>query len=172
MASLGPAQSWITLAPGGTELGCWNVANDPTRVLTAIANVRARFNIDPHRIILGGYSSGGDLSYRLAFDHAADFAGILVANSSPYLASGSSQTTALNAAWKINIVQLAHTQDTTYPLALITSETNALRAAGFPVTLITRPGNHYDTPAPGVPGTNEDVRSQLLPYLDGGWRSP
>jgi pimeloyl-ACP methyl ester carboxylesterase len=163
----GGAQDWITIAPGGREGDCWNPGADQELVLAAIASVKTHFNVNPRRVILGGYSSGGDLAYRLAFYHAARFAGLLAENTSPFRDTGSSQADSLAAAsWKFNVVHLAHTEDEVYPIQGVRSETNAMAAAGFPITRIERPGTHYDG------NTDSDLQTLLLPHIDDGWLSP
>ncbi len=63
--------------------------------------MKTHFNIDPRRVILGGYSSGGDIAYRTAFYNANSFAGVLAVNTSPFRDTGSSQQDSLAAAaWK------------------------------------------------------------------------
>jgi hypothetical protein len=52
-----------------------------------------------------------------------------------------------------------------------------MKAAGFPVELIERPGTHYDEPGANVngqpvPGTDPDIQSFLLPHMDDGWLAP
>ena len=69
------------------------------------------------------------------------------------------------------VVHLAHTEDETYPIAGVRDETNAMKAGGFPITRIERPGTHYDADA-GDTGTNHDVRTLLLPHLNDPWLSP
>ena len=163
----GGDQDWITIAPGGREGDCWNPGNDQGLVLTAIRNVKTHFNINPRRVILGGYSSGGDLAYRLAFYHAHQFAGVLAENTSPFRDTGSSQSESLAAAsWKFNVVHLAHTEDEVYPIQGVRQETNAMAAAGFPITRVERPGTHYDN------RTDSDLQTILLPHIDDGWLSP
>jgi predicted esterase len=142
------------------------------QVLAAIANVKTHFNINPRRVILGGYSSGGDLAYRTAFYNAGMFAGVLAENTSPFRDTGSTQSASLAAAtWKFHVVHLAHTEDETYPIAGVRNETDAMAAAGFPITRIERPGTHYDSDA-GDTETNHDVRTLLLPHLNDPWLSP
>jgi poly(3-hydroxybutyrate) depolymerase len=147
-------------------------------VLAAIADMKTHFNIDPRSVILGGYSSGGDLTYRTAFYNADSFAGVLVVNSSPFRDTGSSQAASLAAAsWKFNVVHLAHLQDTVYPIAGVRNETNAMVSAGFPLTRVERDGSHYDDPEQivnghAVPGTSADIATYLLSHLDDGWLSP
>jgi acetyl esterase/lipase len=176
--SPGGAQSWITVAPGGAEGGCWTDADHPTIVLDAIADIKTHFNIDPKRVILGGYSSGGDLTYQLAFYNAGLFAGTLVVNSTPFHDWTSHPADALAAAsWKFNVVHLAHLQDTTYPIAEVRNETEMVKTAGHPMTRIELTGTHWDdanamVSGQKVAGTDADLQKYLLPYLDAGWRAP
>jgi pimeloyl-ACP methyl ester carboxylesterase len=176
--SPGEGQDWISIAVGGTEGGCWDPAGDQGKVTAAIADLKTHFNLDPKRVILGGYSSGGDLAYRMAFEHAGEFAGILVENTTPFRDTGLTQGQALAAAsWKFNVIQVAHLQDDTYPIATVRDETAAMVAAGFPVAVIERTGTHYDEPGDvvagtPVPGTDADVRTYLLPHIDDGWTAP
>ena len=65
--SPGGDQDWISVAVGGREGGCWDPASDGAILKAAISDVKLHFNVDPHQVILGGYSSGGDLAYRTAF---------------------------------------------------------------------------------------------------------
>lgn len=170
--SPGGAQSYISIALGGREGGCWDVNNDPASVLAAIANVETHFNINRRRVIIGGYSSGGDLAYRTAFYSANTFAGVLAENTTPFRGTGSSQAASIAAAtWRFNVVHLAHTQDTTYPITVVRNETNAMAAAGFPITRIERPGHHWDNDS-GTTGTTYDLQTFLLPHIADGWLSP
>ncbi len=169
MVSFMPNQNWISLAPGGREGACWSgVATDGPKVLAAIADLKTHFNIDPRRVILGGYSSGGDIGYPLLFQNANMFAGGMFENTGPNSAAMTASTT---AGWKLNIAHLHHTGDTTYPIATIRTNMNTLQTRGFPVTLIEKPGTHYDNDN-GTTGTQYDLRTFLLPYLNSGWVSP
>lgn len=176
--SPGGGRSWISIAVGGQEGNCWDTTADPARVMTAVAYMKTRFNIHPRKVILGGYSSGGDLAYRTIFYNANTFAGCLIENSSPFRDTGSTQAQSLAAAaWKFNVVHLAHLQDSTYPVAGVRSETNAMTLAGYPLVRIEVDGGHYDDGGAienghTVPGTTEDLIHILLPHLDDGWVSP
>ena len=178
VVSPGGAQSWISLAVGGQEGNCWDVDKDPARVLAALADIKTHFNIKPKGVVLGGYSSGGDLTYRTAFYNASLFAGVIVENSSPYRDTGSKEAASLAAAaWKFNAVHLAHLQDTTYPIAGVQKETDSMTAAGFPMKRIEVDGGHYDNAGAienghPVPGTSADLATYLLPCLDKGWTAP
>jgi predicted esterase len=172
VVSPGGSQSWLTVSVGGRDGGCWNAGNDASLVLAALDDVTQHLNVDPRRVTIGGYSSGGNLAYRTAFYNAGRFAGILAENTAPFYGTGSSQSASLAAAaWKLNVAHLAHTGDMTYPIANIRNETNALEAAGFAETLLERAGSHWDSDTASS-GTNYDLRTYLLPFLDAGWRSP
>ncbi|MEN0013751.1 MAG: hypothetical protein AAGC46_10310, partial [Solirubrobacteraceae bacterium] len=173
-ATVGDGQTYIGLAPGGADGNCWDVNSQPATVLAAIANLETHFNIDRRRIVLGGYSSGGDMSYRMALDHPSMFAGIIVENTTPFRDSGATAAEAQAASAKFPVVHLAHLQDDTYPISTVRSETNTLKAAGFPVTLIEKTGTHYDNQndlvnGSRVPGTDADVKTYLLPHMTDGW---
>ena len=171
-------QNWISIAIGGKEGGCWDPAGDQPKIFEAIANLKTHFNVAPRRVILGGYSSGGDISYRTAFYNANSFAGVLAVDTAPFRDTGSSQQDSLAAAaWKFNVVHLAHLQDDVYPIATVRSETEAMKAAGFPVQRIERVGEHYNNPGDNVngqqvPGTDADIRTQLLSHMNDGWQAP
>ena len=176
--SPGGGQDWISIAVGGREGGCWDPSGDGPKVTAAIADAKSHFNVDPRRVILGGYSSGGDLAYRLAFYESGSYAGVLAENTAPFRDTGSSQAASLAAATTgFHVVHLAHLQDTTYPIARVRAETDAMIAAGFPLTRIEVDGTHYDEPGAlvdghPVPGTDADLVALLLPHIDDGWRSP
>lgn len=170
--SPGGSQSWVSVSLGGRDGTCWQPSVDTAKVLAALDDVKKRLNIDPRRVILGGYSSGGDLAYRTAFYNASRFAGVIVENTSPFRDTGSSQSSSLAAAsWKFNVVHLAHLSDPTYPIAGVRNETTAVSSAGFPLKRIERAGTHWDADTASS-GTNYDMKTYLLPYLDAGWTTP
>jgi hypothetical protein len=163
----GEPQDWLTIAVGGREGDCWTPSVDEAKVMAALEDVETHFNVDRRRVILGGYSSGGDLAYRTGFRHSSSFAGLLIENSSPFRDTESSAAESLGAATtRPHIVHLAHTGDTTYPLAGVQQELGTVAAAGFPIELIERPGSHSDA------NTDTDLRELLLPHIDDGWLAP
>jgi predicted esterase len=167
-AEEGVPQDWMTLSLGGRDGGCWNplAATEPL-VMAALADFETHFNVNRQRVILGGYSSGGDLAYRTGFFHSSTFAGLLIENSAPFRDTEASQSELLAAATtKLHIVQLAHEQDKTYELAEVQQEVATVRAAGFPIELIERPGGHSDS------HTDPDLLTYLLPHIDDGWLAP
>jgi predicted esterase len=172
--SPGDDRSYIAISIGGRDDGCWDPDTDVPKVLAAVADVKTHFNIDPRRVIIAGYSSGGDLAYRTIFDNADLFAGILAENTSPFRDTGSTAAQSLAAAaWKFNDVHLAHDQDDTYPLGPVQDEITEMQDAGFPVTLIHVPGDHFDDDNDvDDTGTDNDLRHYLLPHINDGWLAP
>jgi dienelactone hydrolase len=187
------SRDYIAIALQGPDGGadpfpvCWNPGPDDAKVLTDIAQAETRFNINRRRVIIAGYSSGGDLAYRTIFENADTFAGILAINTSPYRDTGKSLADLMaGAAWKFNIVQIAHASDDTYPPGGngddpgVTATINQLKAAGYPVVYLIRPGDHYDNdtcppnlPGPSCIGTTYDIQHYLLPHVDAdGWLAP
>ncbi len=165
-------QSYIAISIGGRDGACWQPGVDAPKVLAAIDDIARYFNINPRKIYLGGYSSGGDLTYRVGFENASRFAGLLVENSDPFRDTGATGTHLMAAAsWKINVAHLHHLSDTTYPITTVRTNINTLIANGFPATLIEKAGTHYD-PDTANSGTNYNLKTFLLPYLDAGWVSP
>jgi hypothetical protein len=167
-AEEGVPQDWMTLSLGGRDGGCWNpLAETEPLVMAAIADFETHFNVNRQRVILGGYSSGGDLAYRTAFKHSSTFAGLLIENSAPFRDTEASEAELLGAATtKFPIVHLAHAEDKTYELDEVEPEIAAVRTAGFPVEFIVRPGGHSDS------HTDPDLLTYLLPHIDDGWLAP
>jgi hypothetical protein len=167
-AEEGVPQDWMTLSLGGRDGGCWNpLAETEPLVMAAIADFETHFNVSRRRVILGGYSSGGDLAYRTAFKHSSTFAGLLIENSAPFRDTEASEAELLGATTtKFPIVHLAHAEDKTYELGEVEPEIAAVRAAGLPVEFIVRPGGHSDS------HTNPDLLTYLLPHIDDGWLAP
>jgi hypothetical protein len=158
--------NWIGLAPGGAEGQCWDRAKHSVTTMNALADLKKHFNVNPKRVFIGGYSSGGDLSYYTAFRNAGAFAAILAYNSIPAYSGNELSSAIAGSAWKINIVHLAHTADDTYKIADVRARVKQLKDAGFPATLIERPGAHYDN------NTSSDRDTLLYPYLEEDFRAP
>ena len=172
VVSPGSTQDWVSVSVGGRDGDCWDPNTDVPMVLGALADVKKHLNVDPRRVVIGGYSSGGDIAYRTAFYNAKLFAGLIAENTSPFRDTGSAQAASLAAAaWKFNVVHLAHLQDQVYPIAGVRTETDAVKAAGFPLTRLERTGTHWDNNT-GSSGTTYDLRTTLLAYIDAGWLAP
>jgi predicted esterase len=167
------ARKYIVIAPSGPEgvanaPNCWDVNNDVPKVMADIAQAETQFNIDRRRVIIAGYSSGGDLGYRTIFYNAKTFAGIIAVNTDPFRDTGSTEQQSLAAAaWKFNIVHVAHTMDEEYPVAQVQPHITDLKNAGYPVDYSVLPGTHYDA------NTTSDIQHTLLSHVDSdGWLAP
>jgi pimeloyl-ACP methyl ester carboxylesterase len=163
------SRHYISILPGGNEGGCWGPEDVP-RVLSALRDAEQHFDIDPHRVLIGGFSSGGDVAYITAFQNAGLFAGVLGVNCQPLQGDGTAEIA--EAAWRFHIVQLAHTEDEAYDINDIRRQTDQLAAAGFPTQRIELPGTHFVSDTNGVGGTINDYLQYLLPHIDDGWTSP
>lgn len=177
MANIAPSatratQSYIAVSLGGRDGACWDVNSDTPKVTAIITDIAKYFSVNPKKVILGGYSSGGDLTYRVGFQNASLFAALLVENSDPFRDTGATEAALLAAAsWKINIVHLAHIQDANYLIADVRASLADLVAASFPVVAIEKNGTHYDADM-GTTGTAYDLRTFLMPYMDAGYSAP
>jgi dienelactone hydrolase len=181
-------RDFIVISIGGTDGGCWNPDTEVVKVLMAIADVTTHFNVDRRHIFIAGYSSGGDLAYRTIFYNADEFAGILAVNTNPFRDTGSTEAQSMAAAaWKFNIAQVAHSEDTEYhPNACtdclegggndpgVTPAVNDLRSAGYHVEYEIRPGTHFDEDDfVNHTGTDYDFRQYALPFIDDPtWEAP
>ncbi|HEX4437937.1 MAG TPA: CARDB domain-containing protein [Solirubrobacteraceae bacterium] len=180
-------RDFIVISIGGTDGGCWNPDTDVVKVLMAVADVTTHFNIDRRHIFIAGYSSGGDLAYRTIFYNADEFAGILAVNTNPFRDTGSTEAQSMAAAaWKFNIAQVAHSEDTEYhpsPCTAclegaddpgVTPAINDLQSAGYHVQYFIKPGTHSDEDDfVNKTGTDYDFRQYALPFIDNpAWESP
>ncbi|MEH3052972.1 MAG: hypothetical protein PGN13_03050 [Patulibacter minatonensis] len=136
-----PNQPYVGLSLGGRDGQCWDNDADQSLVLAAIADAKRHFNVNPRRVVLMGYSSGGLLAYRTAFHHSGAFAGVLAMASSPFW-EGSGPSSLAAATTRFPIVHIAHTKDETFPIADVRAQLGQLRDQGFPVTAEEVPGTH------------------------------
>lgn len=179
---------YITLAPEGAGGECWepenpaNAQRNALRVLNAVRFALVHFDIDPKRVVVGGYSSGGELAYKAAFESAETFAGVLAFNTQPFHSHDTHGTREAPAVdRKFTIVHIAHTDDDAYPIADVKSDIDALRAAGFPIVFNELAGHHWvpdnqpdDRPCDGGPEATMCKIQQLLikEHMDDSWVAP
>ncbi|MBS2018950.1 MAG: hypothetical protein JST00_39150 [Deltaproteobacteria bacterium] len=142
--------------------GCWSSADDP-KVLAAVDDFAKCFWVHQAKVTIAGYSSGGNVAYRVGLKNAARFAGILIENSTASGAGNPVPTLLAGAARKIPVAHRAHTGDTVYPIATVRNDWASLKAAGFPVTTSEVAGGHD--------GTSADWADWLLPR-SAGWVAP
>lgn len=166
-------EDWIALTIGAAETGdnCWENSMEGT-ILAVIEDVQTRLAIDPKQIIIGGYSSGGDVSYLTIFHNSKKFALGLFENTAP----PSNMTTVLAAAappngWRFPIGHLCHTEDSTYRCATVKTRLDAATNAGHAVTYFEMSGGHWEDPV-GDRGTWLDFDAKLRPLLGQSFQSP
>ena len=135
--------NFILMSPGlGRDGQCWDSTADRGPLVAAIADVKRHFNIDPRRVVLGGYSSGSTLAGQVALSDASSFAGLFVLPGRPFT-SNENRTQLMTAAeWKLNIVWRAHKSDEFYPLDILRLDKVALLAAGWPLVFSEVAGTH------------------------------
>lgn len=156
-------QQHIGISLGGKDGQCWSMGGDDDRVAAAVESISRCFWVHQKKVVVGGYSSGGQLAYRVGLQDASRYAGIIIEDSGLY-ASGTPSTTLLtNAAWKVNIAHLTHTSDTTFPLAQVKADWAATKAAGFPLLTSETAGTHD--------GTSDDWANWLIPQ-SASWLAP
>ena len=163
--ALRASQDYIAISIGGRDGACWTVPGDGALVAAAIAHVRSCFYVHQKKIVLAGYSSGGELSYALGMTDTAAYAGILIENSSLSSGVGGSKVDAVlaAAAWKINVAHSARLSDGSFPIAEVRSDRDKMLAAGFPLQYRELPGDHN--------GTSDDWALYLLPKM-ASWSAP
>lgn len=133
----------LVMTPGlGKDGQCWDPTADAGPLLGSIADVKTRFNIDPQRVVLGGYSSGSTLAGQVAFEHADAFAGLVVIPGRPFWSDDNRDDLMAGADWKLNIAWRAHTGDEYYPIATPRADRQALDDAGFPLAFSEVGGGH------------------------------
>jgi predicted esterase len=150
----------------GSESGnnkCWSMGNDDAKVLAAIDDFAKCFWVDQRKVSIAGFSSGGQLAYRVGLMHASRFAGIMVENSSLYAAGSDPDQLLASAAWKINVAHRARTSDSVFPITRVKGDWSKTKAAGFPLSTSELPGGHD--------GSSADWVDFLLPQ-SASWTKP
>jgi predicted esterase len=143
---------YLTITPDGADGGCWNPSGadsrtNMVRVLRTRESVIAHFNVDPKRIVVGGYSSGGDLAFPTVFFHSTLFAGVLSTNTAPFRDTGFTSARLLNAASRrFPVFHVGHTGDATYPRTTVDLELDDMVSRGHPVGRLWKAGTHWDNP--------------------------
>jgi len=142
-----------------------------TIVMNAIAYMETRFNIDPGKVFIGGYSGGGDMAYYAAFNHSNTFAGVIAENTNPWrdnpFGNSSAAAFAANASgWTFNVAHLYHTSDSNYPKAETETALNTMISNGYPVERIEKAGTHFDT------NTNADLVAWFPQWIQSAWEGP
>ena len=150
------AQHHIGISIGGKDGKCW-ANGDESAVLAAIEDLASCYWVDRQEIVMGGFSSGGEIGYHIAMKHTDVFAGLLVEDASFYTSTDEASLLA-NTTYKMPIAHIAHQSDTVFPIAKVQADWTKILSAGFPLTTSVVAGDHN--------GTSADWSSFLLP-VDG-----
>ncbi len=155
-------QDWIGLAvDGASRHGCWDLEKDADKVLAAVDDLARCATIDPKRVVVAGYSSGGNLAWRVAMTHSDRFAGVLIENAA--LHRSRLAVAEWSRARRLNIAHRAHREDPVFPIAKVLTDEKRLKERGFPIVLDVQPGDHA--------GSSEDWSEFLIPKMR-AWRLP
>lgn len=158
-------QQHIGISVGG-ESGnnkCWSMGVDDAKVLAAIEDIAKCFWIDRSKVVIGGYSSGGQLAYRVGLKNASKFAGILIENSGLWASGDTPANLLASASWDIPVAHIAHTGDSVFPIAKVRADWSTIKASGLPLTSRELPGPHN--------GDGSDWTSFLIPQ-SAAWSKP
>jgi predicted esterase len=150
-------QTHIGISVGG-ETGannCWNKGGDDDKVMAAVDDLAKCFWIDRGKIIVAGFSSGGELAYRVGMKQSASFAGVLIENSSLSAAGDTPASLLKNAGWKLPIAHRAHTSDAVFPIDEVKADWSLIKNAGFPLATSEVAGDHN--------GTGDDWANWIIP---------
>ncbi|CAN5712098.1 hypothetical protein BH09MYX1_BH09MYX1_02410 [soil metagenome] len=163
--ALRTTQDYIAISLGGREGACWNASTDSALVFAAIAHVRTCFYVHQKKVVLAGYSSGGDLTYLTALKNASMFAGILIEHSdiTQNVGANNVASTLAGASWKLNVAISAGINDGVYPIATVRGDRDKMITAGFPVKYEELPNTHD--------GTSDDWAKFLIPKM-ATWVAP
>ena len=163
--SVRSTQDYIAVAVGGRDGQCWDTDHDATLVAATIARVSSCFYVHQDRMVLGGYSSGGDLAYKLAMTDSLVYSGVLIEHSGLYDVVGSANVDNVlaSAEWKINIGHTAGINDNVYPISSVRSDYNKIVAHGFPI--------HYQETSEDHNGSSDDWSGFLIPLM-AKWSTP
>lgn len=138
------AQSHIGISLG-SETGnnkCWSMGNDDAKVLAAVQDLSKCFWIHQAKVTVAGFSSGGQLAYRVGMKSSDKLAGILIENSGLYAADSNPDGLLTSAARKIAIAHRAHTSDSVFPIAKVKADWTKTTNAGFSLQTSEVAGGH------------------------------
>ena len=142
---------------------CWSMGGDDDKVLAAVEDLAKCFWVDRSKVVVAGFSSGGQLAYRVGMMKASSFAGIVIENSGLYAAGSTSAALIAGVARKLPVAHRAHTSDTVFPLTKVKADWQAMSTAGFPLTTSEVAGGHD--------GSTDDWASWLIPQ-SASWVRP
>ncbi len=148
-------QQHIGISIGSQDGNCWSLGADDDKVLAAVDDISKCFWVHQKKVVIAGFSSGGQLAYRVGLQKASRFAGIIIEDSGLYAADNNPDALLANASWKLHIAHRTHTSDPVFPLVKVKADWAKTTAAGFPLVTSETPGAHD--------GVSSDWATWLIP---------
>lgn len=135
VAPRGPSTANEDASTGGYR---WRQTSDDIllaeqRVFGCLESVKRRLHINPTRVFLAGFSSGGSMALRLALSHPCHFAGVISLVGT--LPSGKPLLRSLDNARRLSVLLSSACEGLRYSAKRVTHDLRLLHAAGIPVTL-------------------------------------
>lgn len=114
------------------------------RIFDSIETTFRRFHIDPRRVFLAGFDTGGTMAFRMAMNHPYKFAGVLSLGGC--LPTGRAPLSRLAEARQLAVFLAAGRRSTTYCEAHVCDDLRLLHTAGMSITLRLYPCGHEISP--------------------------
>lgn len=147
---------WFELAPSGRGTSnAFSADHAQDDLREALADVIARYPVDPGRIVLAGFSMGGYGVYRTALERPGIFQGLAVFSGSPdlgprWLGPGHPdfRDPGLHRTFRGMPIFIFHgTEDRNCPFEATRDLAKGLERAGALVTFVTEAGKGHESPA-------------------------
>jgi len=107
------------------------------RIFDSIEMTFRRFHIDPRRIFLAGFDTGGTMAFRVAMNHPYKFAGVLSLGGC--LPTGGAPLSRLAEARQLAVFLAAGRRSTVYDEQRVCDDLRLLHTAGMSITLRAYP---------------------------------
>lgn len=133
----------ILIAPQAQDVSGWNL-NEASFVTELVAAMRERYSIDPARIVLHSFSTGGNFAWHLAFRERELFRGAAIA-SQPLLTKPSEHDPDFRQQFYL------YCGDKDLLLKRVQATATGLRQLKYPCSLRTVPGRTHEYP------TSDDI---------------
>jgi phospholipase/carboxylesterase len=114
------------------------------RIFDSIEIAFRRFNVDPRRVFLAGFDTGGTMAFRMAMNHPYKFAGVLSLGGC--LPTGGAPLSRLPEARQLAIFLAAGRRSTVYGEQQVCDDLRLLHTAGMSITLRLYPCGHELSP--------------------------
>ena len=114
------------------------------RVFDSIEIAFRRYNVDPRRVFLAGFDTGGTMAFRVAMNHPYKFAGVLSLGGG--LPTGGAPLSRLPEARQLAVFLASGRRSTVYGEKQVCDDLRLLHTAGMSITLRLYPCGHELSP--------------------------